>query len=137
MMLYLIVYFFDIYGDILFLIKSLGVFFVLLAIIAYVSFCVIDANMISPSKEDKHKVLDGNKRMGKKSLKYILVTMLLATFLPSKQGLAILGGVYVGQQVYEGISQSELVGKAVKVLNIELDGYLDKYLKEKETQSPK
>lgn len=136
-MLYLIVYFFDIYGDILFLIKSLGVFFVLLAIIAYVSFCVIDANMISPSKEDKHKVLDGNKRMGKKSLKYILVTMLLATFLPSKQGLAILGGVYVGQQVYEGISQSELVGKAVKVLNIELDGYLDKYLKEKETQSPK
>lgn len=137
MILYLIVYFFDIYGDILFLIKSLGVFFVLLAIIAYVSFCVIDTDMISLSKEDKHKVLDGNKRMGKKSLKYILVTMLLATFLPSKQGLAMLGGVYVGQQVYEGISQSELVGKAVKVLNIELDGYLDKYLKEKETQSPK
>lgn len=49
----------------------------------------------------------------------------------------MLGGVYVGQQVYEGISQSELVGKAVKVLNIELDGYLDKYLKEKETQSSK
>lgn len=61
--------------------------------------------------------------------------MLLATFLPSKQGLAMLGGVYIGQQVYEGISQSELVGKAVKVLNIELDGYLDKYLKEKEQSS--
>ena len=136
-MLYLIVYFFDIYGDILLLTKGLGVFFALLAIIAYVSFCVIDADMISLSKEDKHKVLDGNKRMGKKSLKYILAAMLLATFLPSKQGLAMLGGVYVGQQVYEGISQSELVGKAVKVLNTELDGYLDKYLKEKETQSPK
>lgn len=92
-MLYLIVYFFDIYGDILFLIKSLGVFFVLLAIIAYVFFCIIDADTISLSKEDKHKVLDGNKRMGKKSLKYILVAM-LATFLPSKQGLAMLGGVY-------------------------------------------
>ena len=49
----------------------------------------------------------------------------------------MLGSVYVGQQVYEGISQSELVGKAVKILNIELDGYLDKYLKEKESQSPK
>lgn len=136
-MLYLIVYFFDIYGDILFLAKGLGVFFALLAIIAYISFCVIDADMVYLSEEDKRKALDGNKRMGKKSLKYTLVAVLLATFLPSKQGLAMLGGVYVGQQVYEGISQSELVGKAVKVLNIELDGYLDKYLKEKETQSPK
>lgn len=136
-MLYLIVYFFDIYGDILFLTKGLGVFFALLAIIAYVSFCVVDADMVYLSAEDKRKALDGNKRMGKKSLKYTLVAVLLATFLPSKQGLAMLGGVYVGQQVYEGISQSELVGKAVKVLNIELDGYLDKYLKEKETQSPK
>ena len=136
-MLYLIVYFFDIYGDILFLTKGLGVFFALLAIIAYVSFCVVDADMVYLSEEDKRKALDGNKRMGKKSLKYTLVAVLLATFLPSKQGLAMLGGVYVGQQVYDGISQSELVGKAVKVLNIELDGYLDKYLKEKETQSPK
>ena len=136
-MLYLIVYFFDIYGDILFLTKGLGVFFALLAIIAYVSFCVVDADMVYLSEEDKRKALDGNKRMGKKSLKYTLVAVLLATFLPSKQGLAMLGGVYVGQQVYEGISQSELVGKAVKVLNIELDGYLDKYLKEKEIQSPK
>lgn len=136
-MLYLIVYFFDIYGDILLLTKGLGVFFALLAIIAYVSFCVVDADMVYLSEEDKRKALDGNKRMGKKSLKYTLVAVLLATFLPSKQGLAMLGGVYVGQQVYDGISQSELVGKAVKVLNIELDGYLDKYLKEKETQSPK
>lgn len=136
-MLYLIVYFFDIYGDILFLTKGLGVFFAVLAIIAYVSFCVVDADMVYLSDEDKRKALDGNKRMGKKSLKYTLVAVLLATFLPSKQGLAMLGGVYVGQQVYDGISQSELVGKAVKVLNIELDGYLDKYLKEKETQSPK
>ena len=136
-MLYLIVYFFDIYGDILLLTKGLGVFFALLAIIAYVSFCVVDADMVYLSDENKRKALDGNKRMGKKSLKYTLVAVLLATFLPSKQGLAMLGGVYVGQQVYEGISQSELVGKAVKVLNIELDGYLDKYLKEKETQSPK
>lgn len=136
-MLYLIVYFFDIYGDILFLTKGLGVFFALLTIIAYVSFCVVDADMVYLSDEDKRKALDGNKRMGKKSLKYTLIAVLLATFLPSKQGLAMLGGVYVGQQVYEGISQSELVGKAVKVLNIELDGYLDKYLKEKETQSPK
>lgn len=136
-MLYLIVYFFDIYGDILLLTKGLGVFFAVLAIIAYVSFCVVDADMVYLSEEDKRKALNGNKRMGKKSLKYTLVAVLLATFLPSKQGLAMLGGVYVGQQVYEGISQSELVGKAVKVLNIELDGYLDKYLKEKETQSPK
>lgn len=54
-MLYLIVYFFDIYGDILFLTKGLGVFFALLAIIAYVSFCVVDADMVYLSDEDKRK----------------------------------------------------------------------------------
>lgn len=40
----------------------------------------------------------------------------------------MLGGVYVGQQVYDGLSKSELVNKAVAVLDKELNGYLDEYL---------
>lgn len=40
----------------------------------------------------------------------------------------MLGGVYVGQQVYDGLNKSELVNKAVKVLDQELNGYLDSYL---------
>lgn len=56
---------------------------------------------------------------------------------PSKQGLAMLGGVYVGQQVYDGLSKSELVNKAVKVLDLELNGYLDKYLSTNAPDTPK
>lgn len=52
----------------------------------------------------------------------------VSVLAPSKQGLAMLGGVYVGQQVYDGLNKSELVNKAVKVLDQELNGYLDSYL---------
>lgn len=136
-MLYLIVYFFDVYEDILLLVKGTGLVLSLLAVLAYITIGLINADMFDLTVDEIPKVKESTIKIWKKSLKYALFTIVLATFLPSKQGLTMLGGVYVGQQVYEGISQSELVGKAVKVLNTELDGYLDKYLKEKETQSPK
>lgn len=133
-MLYLIVYFFDIYKDILLLVKSTGLVLSLLAVLAYVIIGLIDTGMFDLTVDDAQKVKESNIKIGKKSLKYALFAVVLVTFLPTKQGLAMLGGVYVGQQVYEDISQSELVNKAVKVLNIELDGYLETYLKE---NSPK
>lgn len=133
-MLYLIVYFFDIYGDILLLVKSTGLVLSLLVVLPYIIIGLINADMFDLTVDDAQKVKESNIKISKKSLKYALFAIVLATFLPSKQGLAMLGGVYVGQQVYEGISQSELVNKAVKVLNIELDGYLETYLKE---NSPK
>ena len=133
-MLYLIVYFFDIYGDILLLVKSTGLVLSLLVVLPYIIIGLINADMFDLTVDDAQKVKESNIKISKKSLKYALFAIILATFLPSKQGLAMLGGVYVGQQVYEGISQSELVNKAVKVLNIELDGYLETYLKE---NSPK
>lgn len=70
------------------------------------------------------------KILGKTSL--ILGSLIL--LLPSKQGLAMLGGVYVGSQVYESIDKSAITQKAIKVLNQELDGYLDQMLKEKESK---
>lgn len=50
---------------------------------------------------------------------------------------ASTGGVYVGQQVYDGLSKSELVNKAVKVLDLELNGYLDEYLSTNAPDTPK
>ena len=126
--------FFDIYGDILLLVKSTGLVLSLLVVLPYIIIGLINADMFDLTVDDAQKVKESNIKISKKSLKYALFAIILATFLPSKQGLAMLGGVYVGQQVYEGISQSELVNKAVKVLNIELDGYLETYLKE---NSPK
>lgn len=40
----------------------------------------------------------------------------------------MLGGVYVGTEIYEGLNKSTLVEKSVKILNKELDNYLDQYL---------
>lgn len=60
---------------------------------------------------------------------------MLFTLLPSKQGLAMLGGVYVGTQIYESVDKSALTQKAIKVLNQELDGYLDSMLNKKEEGS--
>ena len=68
------------------------------------------------------------------SAKTALVLGLFILFLPSKQGLAMLGGVYVGSQVYESIDKSTITQKAIKVLNQELDGYLDSMIKEEETK---
>lgn len=59
---------------------------------------------------------------------------MLFTLLPSKQGLAMLGGVYEGTQIYESVDKSALTQKAIKVLNQELDGYLDSMLNKKENK---
>ena len=64
--------------------------------------------------------------------KVTLVLGLSILLLPSKQGLAMLGGVYIGSQVYDSLDKSTITQKAIKVLNQELDGYLDQMLKEKE-----
>ena len=64
--------------------------------------------------------------------KVTLVLGLSILLLPSKQGLTMLGGVYIGSQVYDSLDKSAITQKAIKVLNQELDGYLDQMLKEKE-----
>lgn len=69
-----------------------------------------------------------SKRAFTTAVKVGAIAGVVSVLAPSKQGLAMLGGVYVGQQVYDGLNKSELVNKAVKVLDQELNGYLDSYL---------
>lgn len=42
----------------------------------------------------------------------------------------MLGGVYIGKQVYEQMDNSDLTKKAVKVLDVKLNSYLDEMLEE-------
>ena len=51
--------------------------------------------------------------------------------MPSKQGLTMLAGVYIGNQVYEHLNQSVLVNKSIKLLDLELNNYLDEMIAEK------
>nr|DAX35487.1 MAG TPA: hypothetical protein [Caudoviricetes sp.] len=137
-MLYLIVYLFDFYGSFIntllgLLITSTGCG-VIAALFALFNFDNKDyegkESYWLNLKNAYYSAIKMLKILGKTSL--ILGSLIL--LLPSKQGLAMLGGVYVGSQVYESIDKSAITQKAIKVLNQELDGYLDSMLKEKETK---
>lgn len=61
-----------------------------------------------------------------------IVASITAVVTPSKQGLTMLGATYVGTQVYDSLNKSALVDKAMKVLDKELNSYLDQYIEKDE-----
>lgn len=130
-MLYLVVYLFDRYGMVLGAFKVVTVVAVVAAVIAaftasfYCEYAREDSDYYSQLDKSYFEM---SKRALATAVKVGAIAGVVSVLAPSKQGLAMLGGVYVGQQVYEGLNKSELVNKAVAVLDKELNGYLDKYL---------
>lgn len=134
-MLYFIVYLFDVYGPILKTVLGFAIFMFIgaFAILAQLEEADEDtiAEKIKEIKEQNEKLTTrANKALSKG-----LFALILYILLPSKQGLAMLGGVYVGTEIYEGLNKSTLVEKSVKILNKELDNYLDQYLVEQTKQT--
>ena len=129
-MLYLIVYLFDRYSSI---VKTIG-------LVAGISVLIIGVTLVIKSiyyevnsegefYTQRYRIIyEKASNILSSAIKVFAVTFTIFILAPSKQGLAMLGGVYVGQQVYDGLNKSELVNKAVKVLDQELNGYLDSYL---------
>lgn len=130
-MLYLGVYLFDRYGMVLGAFKVVTVAALFVAIIAaitasfYYEYSREDSHYYSPLDKSYYNAAKG---VFSTAVKVGAIAGIVSVLAPSKQGLAVLGGVYVGQQVYEGLNKSELVNKAVAVLDKELNGYLDEYL---------
>ena len=129
-MLYFIVYLFDVYGPILKTVLGFAIFMFIgaFAILAQLE----EADEDIPAEKIK-EIKDQNEKLttrANKALMKGLFALILYILLPSKQGLAMLGGVYVGTEIYEGLNKSTLVEKSVKILNKELDNYLDQYLVE-------
>lgn len=60
-------------------------------------------------------------RLGKYSVISLLVSIFIVVFTPSKQGIYIMGGLKAGNEVI----QSETGQKALKVINMKLDDYLN------------
>lgn len=144
-MLYLIVYLFDVYDKILF---NLGTIKMGLCIVMIVTGCVAGGVWImmqerryyrseSNLPENFKVIYQQAERIGKKTLKIFIALFIITAVLPTKQGLMMMGGVYVGKQVYDKVEQSELTEKAVKILNLELDNYLDKYIEEAQDKKEK
>jgi hypothetical protein len=107
----------------------------LLAVLVAVISAVVASFYYEYPREDSHyyspldkSYYNAAKKTFVTAVKVGAIAGVVSVLAPSKQGLAMLGGVYVGQQVYDGLSKSELVNKAVKVLDQELNGYLDSYL---------
>lgn len=131
-MLYFIVYLFDVYGPILKTVLGFAIFMFVAGVAMTVQATDIPAEA-NVDDETWKPVKDRNNEIfskAGKALKRGLFALILYILLPSKQGLAMLGGVYVGTEIYEGLNKSTLVEKSVKILNKELDNYLDQYLVE-------
>lgn len=130
-MLYLVVYLFDRYGMVLGAFKVTTAGAIVTAVIAaifasfYYEYAREDSDYYSPLDKSYFNI---SKQVFTTAVKVGAIAGVVSVLAPSKQGLAMLGGVYVGQQVYEGLNKSELVSKAVAVLDNELNGYLDEYL---------
>ena len=135
-MLYFIVYLFDVYGPILKTILGFAIFFFVGSIALLMN--AKEAGKDAKAEEVKEIEEQNEKIFAKagKAVKKGLFALAIYILLPSKQGLAMLGGVYVGTEIYEGLNKSTLVEKSVKILNKELDNYLDQYLVE-QTKDPK
>lgn len=131
-MLYFIVYLFDVYGPILktvlgfAILMFIGVIAMLLQTVQIPDEADIESVKWKKTKDQNDKLIEKSG----KALAKGLFALILYILLPSKQGLAMLGGVYVGTEIYEGLNKSTLVEKSVKILNKELDNYLDQYLVE-------
>lgn len=131
-MLYFIVYLFDVYGPILKTVLGFAIL-MFIGVIAMLLQTVQIPDEVDTESAKWKKTKDQNDKLIEKSGKALakgLFALILYILLPSKQGLAMLGGVYVGTEIYEGLNKSTLVEKSVKILNKELDNYLDQYLVE-------
>lgn len=129
-MLYFIVYLFDVYGPIL---KTVLGFAIFMFIGAFAILAQLEEADEDAAPEKIKEIKEQNEKLttrANKALMKGLFALVLYILLPSKQGLAMLGGVYVGTEIYEGLNKSTLVEKSVKILNKELDNYLDQYLVE-------
>lgn len=136
-MLYFIVYLFDVYGPIL---KTILGFAIFMFIGTFAILAQLEEADEGTAPEKIKEIKEQNEKLttrANKALSKGLFALILYILLPSKQGLAMLGGVYVGTEIYEGLNKSTLVEKSVKILNKELDNYLDQYLVEptKQTES--
>lgn len=137
-MLYLIVYLFDFYGS--FINTLIGLFLssticgVIAALFALFNFDNKDYDGKESYWLNLKNIYYTSIKILKTLSKISAILGLSVLLLPSKQGLAMLGGVYVGSQVYDSLDKSAITQKAIKVLNQELDGYLDQMLKEKESK---
>ena len=131
-MLYFIVYLFDVYGPILKTILGFAIF-MFIGVVALLMNTTQIPDDVDTEESKWKKAKEENDRLSEKAGKALakgLFALVLYILLPSKQGLAMLGGVYVGTEIYEGLNKSTLVEKSVKILNKELDNYLDQYLVE-------
>ena len=140
-MLYLIVYLYDFYGNFIDILKDgLGISIGIIAILTVAVGTHFEDRNYEGASNSRLEYLDvywsARKRLGQ-AFKIAGVLGLVLMLLPSPKGLAMLGGVYVGSQVYDKMEHSTLVDKSIKILDNELNKYLDAQLAPPESKDAK
>lgn len=138
-MLYLFVYLYDIYNSILIVVALFGLFYFFKASLSVKTLNDLEEEIkkeqdtpklftlktIKESTINKELYEKTKSVLTKRIIKFILACLLFL-FLPSKQGFVMLSGVYVSDVISQQINKTEIIDKAVKILNKELDIRLDK-----------
>ena len=140
-MLYLIVYLYDFYGNFIDILKDgLGISIGIIAILTVVVGTHFEDRNYEGASNSRLEYRDvywaAYKRL-KQVFKIAGVLGLVLMLLPSPKGLAMIGGVYVGSQVYDKMEHSTLVDKSIKILDNELNKYLDAQLAPPESKDAK
>lgn len=137
-MLYLIVYLYDTYGRFINIVVATAAVTAIIALLSLAPMSVYSEYSTYSGDgyyKNYRRIFDRAVKVFKISFKTFIVAILMFTFLPTKHGLAMLGGVYVGTQVFDKLEHSTLVDKSVKILNVELDRYLTEALDSSEAKA--
>lgn len=81
------------------------------------------------AQEYKNKFLQLIKK------KFYIITVILLILSPSVKTIYISSGLVIGQQAINKAENSELLNKAYKVLELQMDKYLDEILNPKQEDS--
>lgn len=81
--------------------------------------------------------LQTQKKYIKKSILVFVLSGLIVTMLPSRNGFLALTGIYVGSQIYDKVDKSEIFDKSVKLLNLELNNKLDELIQQSTNKKDK
>lgn len=130
-MIYLIVYLLDFYPSFLGLLLTTTIFGIIIYVLKYIIMFISeegytiylkDNNRSSYYVDYKWHLLAKNVPL---KVTHLILMVVLLTLLPSKKGLYILTGMYVGEKTLDKVQESPLYDKAYKLAEAKLNELLD------------
>ena len=101
--------------------KNLQEFIYMLLAISIFAYIVIYIMIISDSYYDEKLRQKRLVRSAKKFYINCIIILIIASFIPTKQTLLLVGGTYMGKKAINTVVTSEKLKKVDTIINLELD----------------